>query len=533
MARIFELGLGRKVPEDRASVTELQLRVAQGARELADFALESAAFTEPGKPSLSFLVFERELMVRVLGFARVIASLFLARVEELVVEHLPPREERAGRLFRRCPPQCRALNTLFGVLWYWRTYMREVSDSPGRNGYHPTDAAVGLAQDRLSFGLIGLVVRLATKLSFAEARDTIGLFIPTPPSTEVIEKAVMGLGRYTEEFFAQAPAPADDGEVLVVMFDSKGIPTATEHELERRKGKRKPTDAVRSKRHRGRAKRSRYPRPKPRKKGDKSKNARMATAVVMYTLRRKDDLLVGPLNVWRYVSMAPKRHAFAIARREADKRGFAQGTGKLVQVVVDGDEDLERYAKERFPEAILTIDIMHVLGYIYKAGTAFLPEASDELMEWYRLQADYLYNGEAETVLHGLAERLAKIPKRGPGNKGRRERISAAITYMTKRLSYLNYGELVDQDLEVGSGMVEGTVKYVIARRFDHGGMRWIRERAEPLLQLRCIEVNGQWDDFIVYVHAALREEAAKTGPPTRLQQAHPNPLPKAHLEAA
>jgi len=36
-------------------------------------------------------------------------------------------------------------------------------------------------------------------------------------------------------------------------------------------------------------------------------------------------------------------------------------------------------------------------------------------------------------------------------------------------------------------------VNYVIAKRFDSGGMRWIKERAEALLQLRCIEVNNDW----------------------------------------
>lgn len=30
----------------------------------------------------------------------------------------------------------------------------------------------------------------------------------------------------------------------------------------------------------------------------------------------------------------------------------------------------------------------------------------------------------------------------------------------------------------------------------DCSGMRWIPERAEALLHLRCIELNGDWDQF-------------------------------------
>ena len=38
--------------------------------------------------------------------------------------------------------------------------------------------------------------------------------------------------------------------------------------------------------------------------------------------------------------------------------------------------------------------------------------------------------------------------------------------------------------------------------------MRWIKQRAEALLQLRCIEVNNDWDAFISYVHDKTRIQA-------------------------
>ena len=59
--------------------------------------------------------------------------------------------------------------------------------------------------------------------------------------------------------------------------------------------------------------------------------------------------------------------------------------------------------------------------------------------------------------------------------------------YIAKRVHMMNYDQLEREDLELSSGIVEGAVRYVVAQRFDEGGMRWIRERAEALLQLRCI----------------------------------------------
>jgi len=90
----------------------------------------------------------------------------------------------------------------------------------------------------------------------------------------------------------------------------------------------------------------------------------------------------------------------------------------------------------------------------------------------------------------------------------------------------MNYEELRKQDLEISSGAVEGAVNYVIAKRFDSGGMRWIKERAEHLLQLRCIEVNGDWDAFTEFVHDRTREQAQQQRKNLSLKRTKPALLP-------
>jgi hypothetical protein len=189
------------------------------------------------------------------------------------------------------------------------------------------------------------------------------MFMPNAPSTEVIEQSALGFGRHTADWFEQAQPPTHDGPdgaVAVAMIDGKGAPTATDSELARRRGKRRRCRS-RSKRHRGRERRRRWPKKPRRNKGDKSKNARVGTLVLIYTLRREGNKLVGPLNVWVYVSFASKRHAFQIAQRELRKRGFAPeqcgpGSGKLVQFLSDGDNDLERYRARYLPHAEHTLD---------------------------------------------------------------------------------------------------------------------------------------------------------------------------------
>jgi len=40
---------------------------------------------------------------------------------------------------------------------------------------------------------------------------------------------------------------------------------------------------------------------------------------------------------------------------------FGPGSSKLIQIVTDGDADLATYATEYFPEAMHTMDVMHVI----------------------------------------------------------------------------------------------------------------------------------------------------------------------------
>jgi hypothetical protein len=477
-------------------------------------------------PEVRFKEVEEELRVLVFGMARAAITLFLVLRESWLAKHRAHRVVVGGRQFRVAPAIYRDLATLFGVIRYPRAYMREIADGP-RHGFFPLDQDLGLTSDRFSWNVLSRAVLLATKLSFAEARCTLWKFIPNPPSTEVIEQTVLGLGRYTADWFETQPAPDGEGEVLVVMIDGKGAPMATETELERRRGKRTKRKKAISPRHRGRDKRKRYPKKPRRKKGDKSKNAKMATMFVMFTLKEHGDQLKGPINRRIYASFGPKRHVFEIARREADKRGFTEESGKPVQLVTDGDQDLERYGPEFFPGAIHTTDIVHVIEKLWKAGECLFREGSEELGEWIEQQKERLYKGRVEDILHELRARHDAIPKTGPGNKGKRKRLADVHQYLVNRgPERMNYDELLDHDLEISTGMIEGIIKNVIGRRFDHGGSRWIKERAEALLQLRCIEVNGDWELFMQYVHGRMTSEAQRHGQMLRLQSQVPAPLP-------
>jgi len=475
-------------------IDEVKSQIAQQVGDIISWVLSCT--------SGSFLEFERQLIPKVYELGRLFISLFLW-IREGNRQKGPPGVAKGSKCQGR---KDRLLGTVFGKVRYWRTYIYRGGNE---GGYYPLDIELGLPWDGFSMLVRSYAARLATKMSYAQCVTVLGTFLQWSPCQKTIEEMVLGLGKHTSQWFESAPAPENDGEVLIVQIDSKATPTATEDELKKRRGKRDNNHKPTSPRHRGKAARKRRGPKKRKKKGDKSKNGKMTTVVVIYTLKRNEDgLLEGPINKKVYASYAPKRHAVAVARREADKRGFNNKSGKVVQIVTDGDNDLERYVKEFFPEAIHTIDVFHVTEYLWKAGGCLYKEGSQELTEWVEDQKDLLYAGKASEIVEEIDKRLALLPKKGPGMKNRRENLQKIREYLNKRVDKMDYKTLSEQDLEISSGAVEGAVNYVVAKRFDSGGMRWIKGRAEALLQLRCIDVNNDWESFISYVHDKTKRQA-------------------------
>lgn len=528
MPSISHPRLGRNDPEPpRRTPAELREEIVQQTGALVDLAVAGGA-------EMTFATFEVLLANQIFTLARTVIALFLAVGEARVTAGLGERVVRDGRVFWRGRAQPRSLMTRFGIVRYWRLYMRSGDASEKRrHGFHPLDVSLGLLADRITPGLLALAVRLAARMSFAEARDVLSWFVPVVPSVEVIQAATLGYGAHAPEWFEIAPAPEGDGQILIVLLDSKGAPTATDSELAKRRGKRKKkrrnksgSQRAVSQRHRGRQKRERWDPKVRRQPGDKSKNAKMATVLVMYTLTRsRSGYLDGPVNKRVYGSFASKRHAAEIARREATKRGFPPNTKKTVQVLSDGDEALELYTAELFPNAIHTVDIVHVIEKLWESGYCVFRNRA-EREEWVETQKTALYENRTVDVVAELRRRHDAIGKTGPGTANKRETLDHVANYIDKRKDRTNYGELMKRDLELSTGAVEGAIRALMCRRMDYGSMRWIKERAESVLQLRCIDTNGDWEAFVKFVHDKTTAESDAKGKRIRLQRQDPIPLP-------
>ena len=474
--------------------------------------------------SQDFDTFEGSLMARVRLLGRLFIAYFLWNRHQCFDHESYARSHPGGR-FKIA--SSRSLKCVFGELTYWRCYYERVSGG----GCFPLDLALGLFADGFTPKVISLVTRLATRMSYRSAHLICKLFLGWAPAQRTIAELVLDLGGHACHYMGQVPPPvrSSPSEIVVVEIDGKATPTATDQELKKRRGKRSAKKSCRCcQRHRGKACRQRRGKRKRKKKGDKTKNGRSATIVAVYTLRRGEDgKLHGPENKRIWASYAPRKVMLDWAKAEVEKRGF-QADGSDVHVLSDGEVALNQGLEKRFPNASMALDIRHVEEKIWSVGRLYYKEASTQLEDWVEKQRKALYEGNTELLLKRLRRMLKAVPAKGPGTKKKREQLSAAINYIEKRTQWMNYGELQKQDLVIATGVIEGAARYVIGERMDCSGMRWIDERAEMLLRLRCIDLNGEWDQFFDWTYSKIKQDQIQNSKAYRLRSKQPQPLPKA-----
>jgi hypothetical protein len=248
----------------------------------------------------------------------------------------------------------------------------------------------------------------------------------------------------------------------------------------------------------------------------------------MYTLRRGEDgRLHGPLNEKVFGTFGARRSALQWARAQATRRGFPPGTTKTVQVVVDGETCLEQRLRRLFRGAILTLDVRHAQEKLWEVGRLFHREGGAELACWVEALEESLYKGHVRALLQRLEQEMRRVSPRGPGTKEKRKTLKKVIDYLEAWVKLMDYGRLRKEDLVIATGVVEGAARYVIGERLDNGGMRSIEERAEAVLLLRCIEVNGVWDAFMRWSQERRSQELER-GQIVQIRSKVPIQLPEA-----
>jgi len=98
-----------------------------------------------------------------------------------------------------------------------------------------------------------------------------------------------------------------------------------------------------------------------------------------------------------------------------------------------------------------------------------------------------LWRGDTEAALLELEAFEARKP----------EKLAELVGYLKK-----HQDEIIDYETRqaagktIGSGRMEKAVDQAVGHRQKRKGMSWVEKGSRALAQLRCVELNDQWDEF-------------------------------------
>lgn len=460
---------------------------------------------------------EEEAWAACQGLGRAVMAEFFAR---RAAQARPAQYAHQGQQYEVVGRESTDVGTRFGKVAFVQPVGERMDASGPRD--LPLMRELGLPAG-FTLPVVTLFGRLCAMMAFAQARGLFGSVFGWSPSQRAVLRMVDATGEQARPFLEQAEAPKDDGEILVIEADGKGAPAISSREHARRT---RPHGAKANNRRHGRRSRRRVNPRARRGPGKKSKNAKMAAVGAIYTLKRDaNGKLEGPVNKRVYATFKSYRALFEWLRDEANKRGYGTAKFSKVLFLADGARVLWDLKKEFFPEAEECLDWFHAVEKLWDAGKAICRgtrRERNELEAWVTRMKKRLRTGKVYEILSELRVTLDSTPVTGPGNKYRREMLEKVINHFNENARRMRYNNLRSEDLPIGSGVIEGAVRHLVGVRLDGPGMRWGRDRAEAVLHLRCVLINGEWSAFESFLASRPAFRLRAQPVPTRTHDANP-----------
>ena len=164
------------------------------------------------------------------------------------------------------------------------------------------------------------------------------------------------------------------------------------------------------------------------------------------------------------------------------------GLNSKVHVLCDGAAWIRTQASNAFGEqATVLIDFYHVCDYLSQVhqNVEGLPKG------WFQTQKKRLRQGRVGLLIKELQQYLEAADIRDENAPVRR-----AYRYLKNRLDALDYKQALEDDLPIGSGLIESGNKHVLQARMKIPGASWKLENAENMVRARAFRANKQCDQY-------------------------------------
>jgi len=406
----------------------------------------------------------------------------------------PSLDTDKGRMSRSDAPRPRPLRTLFGEHVYHAYVYGQNLDR--KIDFRPVDVRLQLPEGKFSPRFQEISQLLGVEQAFGQAAKTLEAIFGQTLSVHSLERITQNLAEPAEEFLFGLPIPAakDEGAVLVVSGDGKGIP------MVRASVEKHP--AFDKREHPG--------------------NRQMATLATVYSVERfvrtpeqivealfrehsdeppaQRPEAIGKVVVGYLTRVADNDEpipgdlqAFTWAAEQVERR---HRLGQPLVRLMDGQASLWQTATICLEDrpTIDILDIIHVSSYVWSA--AKILHGHREYQEAHaRAGLLRILRGKVGGVISSLRQQATK---RGLSKKDRAG-IARICGYFEKNRYRMRYHEYLRQGYPIATGVIEGACRHLVMDRMCRTGMRWQALGSQAMLHVRAIHQAGQADAFHDY----------------------------------
>jgi len=160
---------------------------------------------------------------------------------------------------------------------------------------------------------------------------------------------------------------------------------------------------------------------------------------------------------------------------------MGQHKAKKVVFLADGARSNWELQATNFAGSVGILDFYHANQHL--GNFCALLKDQCRAQETHHRWARMLKGGQALQVVHELRRRADTVEDRDSAIK--------EINYFRSNLARMDYDLYTKQGYPIGSGLVEGSCKFVVGKRFKGSGMRWKRHDNIQVLRVRAEKLNG------------------------------------------
>lgn len=358
----------------------------------------------------------------------------------------------------------------------------------------PLDNRLQLPEGVFSYVLQDWDQALAVEQAFGQVSQTIERMLKLKQSVDSLEEMNRQVAQEVGWFrdTQGSPAAAEEGQVVVVTADCKGIVI---------RGQGTPTVCGGE-----------------RPGGQRANQKRMATVGAVYSVDRYErtaaevvaalfrdpDYEAGPRpepchkRVWASLPVeGPEPRSSIAVVFDWLWWEFAQRNPHLKRPTVclcDGQEALWQACADAVldPARVEILDLLHVTPRLWQAATLLYGQKAKEVVPFVRQRLMQVLEGKVDSVLRTL-RRLGK--ERGVRG-GKQTALRRICGYLSKNRQRMRYDEYLAQGYPIASGVIEGACRHLIKDRMERAGMHWTVVGAQAMLDVRSVWIGGQWEAF-------------------------------------